>query len=79
MYERAEISRHLRCTGNAFEVRVEPEPTNPVDARAIAFQCKVDATSKTIGYVVSEVLDDVHLAISTDSIKEVDLSGSNLR
>ena len=62
---------HLRRTGNAVEVRVEPEPTNPVDARAIAFQCKVDATWKTIGYVVSEVLDDVHLAISTNSIKEV--------
>ena len=35
---------HLGRTGNAIEVRVEPEPTNPVDARAIAFQCKVDST-----------------------------------
>ena len=33
-----------------IEVRLEPEPTNHVDAKAIAFQCKLNDTWSKIGY-----------------------------
>ena len=34
--------------------------SNPRDAQAIAFKCQLDGKWKTIGYVVSELLDEVH-------------------
>ena len=62
----------VRREGGNVEVRIEPEPTNPVDAKAIAFQCKLNNVWSTIGYVVSEVLDEVHQALSTNSITDVE-------
>ena len=57
--------------GGNIEVRVRKEPTNPKDARAIAFDCKLGHDWKIIGYVVKEALDGVHDAIQTDSIISV--------
>ena len=31
---------------------LQAEPSNPVDAKAVAFKCKVDGSWKTIGYAV---------------------------
>ena len=62
----------VRRQGGNVAVRLEPEPTNPVDSKAIAFQCKVNGTWSTIGYVVSEILDEVHQALSTNCITDVE-------
>ena len=62
----------VRRQGGNVAVRLEPEPTNPVDRKAIAFQCKVNGTWSTIGYVVSEILDEVHQALSTNCITDVE-------
>lgn len=43
-------------------VKLDPEPNNPYDAKAIAFICFVDGKWQRIGYMVREVLDDVHCA-----------------
>lgn len=50
-----------------------PEPENPQDAKAITFQCFISNDWQTIGYVVREALDEVHLAISNHKIASVRL------
>ena len=57
--------------GEVVEVRLRPEPNNPKDSRAIAFQCKVGANWERIGYVVREALNAVHSAIHAGSIVSV--------
>ena len=42
--------KHVPC-------RLELEPDNPIDSKAIAFSCYIGESWCTIGYVVSEVLD----------------------
>lgn len=50
------------------KVKLVPEPDNPYDSRAICFKCKLDSTWHTIGYVVSEICEDVHDALISDDI-----------
>ena len=50
---------------------LEAKRSNPVDAKAIAFKCEVDGSWKTIGYAVSEVLDDLHAALEQKVIINV--------
>ena len=66
----AEVAQ-LRSQGANVEVKLEPEPSNPFDAKAIAFQCKLNGAWNTIGYVVS---DEVHhdQALSSNSIVDAD-------
>ena len=45
-------------------VKMVLEPDNPIDAKAIAFATFWDGKWRRIGYVVSEALDDVHLAMN---------------
>ena len=52
-------------------VLMSPEPTNPVDAHAIAFQCKLNDKLHRIGYVLREALDDVHDAFQRKKIVTV--------
>lgn len=52
-------------------VEIKPEPHNPKDSQAIAFMCHLDGKPYRIGYVVREVLADVHDAIATNSIISV--------
>lgn len=54
--------------------QLKPEPDNPVDSQAIAFECEVDESWKTIGYVVQEVLKDLHAAIQEKKIVSVSVS-----
>ena len=49
-------------------VKLVPEPLNPHDAGAIAFVCELNGKSHTIGYVVGEVLEEVHAAIDRSKI-----------
>jgi len=52
-------------------VRMRPEPTNIVNSRAIVFECELDGKWSKIGYVVSDILYEVHAAISSNLICKV--------
>ena len=49
--------------GKTVRVNINKEPDNPVDSKAIAFTCDVTGSWERIGYVVKEVLDEVHKAM----------------
>ena len=55
-------------------VKLIHEPTNPRDARALTFVCEIDGKYHTIGYVVSELLEEVHAAIKEKKIISVKFS-----
>ena len=52
-------------------VQMEPEPENIWDSKASAFFCNIDGQWPRIGYVVREVLDDVHEAIRNEMVLSV--------
>ena len=56
---------------NKVLVKLDPEPNNPYDAKAIAFICFVDGKWQRIGYIVREVLGDVHRAMKDGDIVKV--------
>ena len=65
-------ARDLITQGEFVPVRLNPEPTNIKDARAIAIECNIIKNSgKKIGYVVKELLDDVPAAINRKEIVSV--------
>ena len=53
------------------EIQLRREPSNPRDARAIAFDCKLLDQWERVGYVVREAVECVHEAIETDNIADV--------
>ena len=54
-------------------VKLVPEPSNPVDAIAIAIKCELDdGLWHRIGYILREALDDVHEAQSSTLITHVE-------
>ena len=59
-----------RRNGETVPVKIEPEPTNPYDSKAIkfCFKCFVGGMWCRIGYIVREVLDEVHEAKWTYSM-----------
>lgn len=73
----AEQQRVLKLVHNLLEskehvlVKLEPEPSNPFDAHAIAFMTYIEEKWQRIGYVVREVLKDVHNAMASGNIVEV--------
>lgn len=52
-------------------VKLCPEPSNPVDSQTIAFVVCLDNKEHRIGYVVQEVLDDLHEEISSGDVVSV--------
>ena len=46
--------------GGSVPVRIEHEPDNPYDSKAIAFKCLLNCKWQRIGYVVRECLDNMH-------------------
>ena len=67
----SEASRKLE-DGEIVPVKLYPEPDNPVDSKAIAFMCQIaDSAWERIGYAVSEVLDELHEAMSRGKIISV--------
>ena len=58
----------LRNAGQEVLCKLQSEPENPFDSLAIAFRCEVDISWHTIGYVVKEVLDELHEALSAKKI-----------
>jgi hypothetical protein len=63
--------RTARERYESYSVKLTPEPTNIKDSKAICFQCEIDGKWICIGYVVSEILDEVHDAIQNQSIVDV--------
>ena len=53
------LPNELMLTGKDVSVDLFFEPTNPVDAKAIAIKCLLDDRHR-IGYVVKEALDTAH-------------------
>ena len=51
-------ARDLLEQGVYVPVRLLPETNNPVDPKAIAFQCEVNDKYHMIGYVVKEAVHD---------------------
>lgn len=58
----------IRSEGGEVLCRVKPEPNNPYDSQAIAFESKVDEAWQVIGYVVREALDEVHETLAAKKI-----------
>jgi hypothetical protein len=52
-------------------VRIQKEPHNPVDARAMAFECLYDGKWEVIGYVVSELIEEVTKALDESRVTSV--------
>ena len=52
-------------------VKIEPEPHNQYDSKAIVFKCKLDDEWHSIGYIVRECLDEVHEALVKRTIVSV--------
>ena len=64
-------SRKLK-ENSKVQVKLQPEPDNRYNSKAIAFLCKIDDSGWVrIGYVVREVLDEVHDAIYKKKILNV--------
>ena len=68
------LSEANRLLQNNTEVpvRLTPEPNNPFDSRAIAFECQLsDHEWRRIGYVVREALQETHTALTNGDILNV--------
>lgn len=57
-------ARGLIQSGNNVPIKVVHETDNPYNAKAIAFTCFVGGKWQRIGYIVNEILDDVHTAFN---------------
>ncbi len=55
----AEANRLIR-TCETVPVRLTPDPSNPINAKAISFECQINGHWQRIGYAVNEVLDELH-------------------
>ena len=69
----------LMQEGTNVPVKLVPEPTNPYDSRAISFQCQLEQQWYTIGYVVRELCEYVHEAISSNSIVSTTFAWAKLK
>ena len=61
----------LLASGNHVPVDLFPEPQNPYDSRAIAFKAFINDDWHTIGYVVREITEYVHNAITRREITSI--------
>lgn len=57
--------------GEFLKIKLVSEPDNPFDSKAISFQCDHNGKWQTMGYVVREVLSELHDAMANNDIKEV--------
>lgn len=63
-----EKARNLMSDGQIVPVRLVHEHYNP---RALAFVCDINSKPHTVGYIVNELLDEVHTAINQNCILSV--------
>ena len=59
--------------GSDVQVLFRPEPDNP-DANTIAFDCLIGSDSKRSGYVLQDILMEVHEAITKENIISVKIA-----
>ncbi len=59
--------------GEVADVRINPEPFNQYDSSAIAIEGFVDHSWERVGYLVREVLENVHTAQQDNKIVSVEL------
>ncbi len=64
--------KQRRDNGEAVLVRLQPEPANAFDSRAILFQAFHLRIWQPCGYVVKEIVEDVHAAIEAQNISSVE-------
>lgn len=73
--EKQQVALHEACLklkrNEHVEVKLQPEPTNCWDSKAIAFMCFVGDRWQRVGYVVREALDEVHFAMQHNQILRV--------
>ena len=67
-------SKHLKDM-KGVPTKLQPEPTNQYDARAVAFMCEIDKKWQRIGYVVHECLEHVHKALSETVLHQLNCTG----
>ena len=67
-------ARKLISDGETVPVKLVHDQYNPWDSKALAFVCKIRNKDHIIGYVVSELLDEVHRAISRNEIVSTEFS-----
>ncbi len=73
----AEANRLIR-TCETVPVRLTPDPSNPINAKAIPFECQINGHWQRIGYAVNEVLDELHRDMRNNVIIGVNFkNGSN--
>lgn len=65
------LAKQKKSAGEIVPIKLEKEPSNPIDSQAIAFMCKADKEWEKIGYVVKEALPDMHKAIDNNKIIKV--------
>lgn len=58
--------------GTKVQVKLQKEPDNPYDSRAIAFICNINSQWVRIGYIVKEALDAVHSALDSAEIIDIE-------
>ena len=66
--------RDAMIEGNSTSVKIMHEPTNPQDSQALAFVCEIDEQWHTIGYVIRELIEEVHSAMNSGDILSVEFS-----
>ena len=78
MHWSTQRGEHLALTkkklndGSPVAVKLNPEPDNQQDSKAIAFVCKIDDREwKGICHVVREVIDDVQATLDAQKILSV--------
>ena len=65
-------ARDKQDKGETIPVRLQPEPNNIRDPKAIAFECLLEGKWARIGYIVRELLDEVHESIDKKVIVNVE-------
>lgn len=63
----------LLDSGCSVATKIVPEPSNKIDSKALSFQCFHKDKWIVIGYVVHELLDEVHQAITKHLVTNVEL------
>lgn len=58
----------MRNKGEEVLCRLKPEPKNPIDSQAIAFESEIDGEWQVIGYIVNEALVEVHEALAANKV-----------
>ena len=68
------MARDIISEGLTVPVKLVHEPNNICDAKTLAFVSHINGKDYTIGYVINELLEEVHKAIDDETILACDFS-----